>query len=63
MAIHEITNLYLRNQFHSIVALIVENELNLAHAYLYLKKFCMDKKITATFPSPPNLPWGHKNLV
>jgi hypothetical protein len=39
-----LTNLYLRNQVHHIVALIAENALKLTNAYLYFKKFCMDEK-------------------
>jgi hypothetical protein len=39
-----LTNLYLRNQVHDIVALIAENALKLTYAYLYFKKFCMDEK-------------------
>jgi hypothetical protein len=41
--INEITNLYLRNQDHDIVALIAENALKLTNAYLYFKKISMDK--------------------
>jgi hypothetical protein len=33
----EITNLYLRNQVHHIVALIAKNALELTYAYLYFK--------------------------
>jgi hypothetical protein len=42
---NEITNLYLRNQVHHIVALIAENALKLIYAYLYFEKFCMHKKL------------------
>jgi hypothetical protein len=37
-------NLYLRNQVHHIVAVVAKNALKLTNAYLYFKKFCMDKK-------------------
>jgi hypothetical protein len=36
--------LYLANQVYRVAALIAENALKLSYAYLYLEKFCMDKK-------------------
>jgi hypothetical protein len=42
--VHIITNLYLRNHVHHIVALIAENALKLTNAYLYFRTFFMDKK-------------------
>jgi hypothetical protein len=55
--VHEITNLYLRNQVHHIVAIIAENTLKLTYAYLYFKKFYMDRTTycytaSSSLPSP-----------
>jgi hypothetical protein len=48
--------LYVRNQVNHIIAFIAETALELTNAYLYFKKFCMDKnrfnKVT---------PKNHKN--
>jgi hypothetical protein len=55
------TNLYLRNEVHHMVALIAENALKLTYAYPYFKKFCMDETnyCHSPFPSQPS-PWGKK---
>jgi hypothetical protein len=47
---------------HDIVSLIAQNALKLTYAYLYFKKFCMDKQITVTSLPLPTLPWGKKNF-
>jgi hypothetical protein len=41
--VHILTNLFLRNQVHHIVALIAENALKLTNAYLYFKNFLWTK--------------------
>jgi hypothetical protein len=41
--VHIITNLYLRNQVHLIVALLAENALKFTNAYLYFRNFLWTK--------------------
>jgi hypothetical protein len=58
-----VKNLYLRNQVHHTVALIAENALKLTYAYLYFKKFCMDKKLLLPSLPLPTLLWWSNNFV